>query len=206
MPAGDGLPAPAPADAPAPRARAVAPAVAVDRVHAVAQRPQVDHVRVQPREGVVVILDLARLGAVDAAGEGDLAIRGEHRRVVEAAAAGDETTAGLVAVAQRPAGAVQPGRDHLEAGPVRAGFGLDDAAAPAHVGAKVTTGRRVLRRDRVVLALQRLGLGGTGGQGEAGKGGGGEADVHGGPWSGDGTEKGRRHGPWRARSWTSPGR
>src|SRR5690606_5003938 len=66
---------------------------ALDHVDVVADRPQVHHVRGQPRETVVVTADLARLVAVDAAGEGDFAVLLEQRRVVEAGAAGDEAAA-----------------------------------------------------------------------------------------------------------------
>src|SRR5690606_30080150 len=87
---------------------------ALDHVDVVADRPQVHHVRGQPRETVVVTADLARLIAVDAAGEGDFAVLLEQRRVVEAGAAGDEAAADLVAGPARAAAGVQSRGQHLE--------------------------------------------------------------------------------------------
>ncbi len=93
-----GLSPPAP---PRPRRRAG------DDIHLLAHRPQVDHVGFHARETVVVAADPARLVAGHAAGEGDLAVLLEYRRVVEAGAAGDEASAGVVA---RPLGAAGDGQ------------------------------------------------------------------------------------------------
>src|SRR5690606_39397843 len=89
-----------------------------DDVHALADRPQVDDVRGDVREAVVVAADAAVLVAVDATGEADLAVLLEHRRIVEAGAAGDEAAAGVVRGPVRAAVGVEPGRDHLVAGVV----------------------------------------------------------------------------------------
>src|SRR5690606_33330518 len=86
-----------------------------DHVHVAALRPQVHDAGGDAREAVFVPADAARLVAVDAAGERDLAVLLEHRRVVEAGAAGDEAAPGLVAGAARRAVHLQPDRDHLEA-------------------------------------------------------------------------------------------
>src|SRR5690606_27159367 len=97
MPEGGGSP-PAP---PRPRCRPR------HHVHALADRPQVDDVCGDVREAVVVAPDAAVLVTVDAAGEADLAVALEHRRIVEAGAAGDEAAAGIVLGPVRTAVGVQ---------------------------------------------------------------------------------------------------
>src|SRR5690606_12115445 len=132
-------PSPAPARAPA-----WAPARSPERVvvvgrgivrahfHLADLRPQVHHVGGHARQAVVVVADAGVLHALDAADEGDFAALGEDRRIVEAGAAGDEASVGGIGrIAQWPAGAAERRGDHLEAGAVRGGLGLDDAATPA---------------------------------------------------------------------------
>src|SRR3970040_2399832 len=87
-------------------------------VHALADRPQVNDVGFHTRETVIVLADAAVLVAGDPAGEGDLAVLLEQRRVVEAGPAGDEAATDVVTGPVRAAGVAQPRRDHLEAGAV----------------------------------------------------------------------------------------
>src|SRR3546814_103110 len=148
-------------------------------VHALADRPQVDHVRGDAREAVVVATDAAVLVAVDAAGEADFAVLLEHRRIVEAGAAGDEAAAGVVRGPVRAAVGVEAGGDHLEAGAVFLRLDLDDAPAPAHQGTGAVQLDGFARGDLVELALQRRRHGAAGGEQYAGEAGGGErSEVH----------------------------
>src|SRR5690606_14576661 len=125
-------------------------------IDAFAHWPQVHDIGGDPREAVVVLADPAAFIAVDATGEGHFAIRLERPRVVEAVAAGDETTADIVGRPVRPAGGAQPGRDHLEAGAVGFRLDLHDATTPSpHRTGAVGTGG-IARTDLRVLALQRF--------------------------------------------------
>src|SRR3546814_16136609 len=72
----------------------------------------------EAREAVFVAADAAVVLAVDAAGEADFAVLLEHRRIVEAGAAGDEAAACVVRGPLRAAVGVEAGGDHLEAGAV----------------------------------------------------------------------------------------
>src|SRR5687768_7958604 len=89
-----------------------------DHVDALAHRPQVDDIGDDARKTIVVFADAAVLVAVDAAGERDLAIVLEHRRIVETGPAGDEAAAGVVLGPVGAAVDVQARGDHLEAGAV----------------------------------------------------------------------------------------
>src|SRR3546814_8138045 len=103
----------------------------------------------------------------------------EHRRIVEAGAAGDEAAAGVVRGPVRAAVGVEAGGDHLEAGAVFLRLDLDDAPAPAHQGTGAVQLDGFARGDLVELALQRLRHGAAGGEQYAGEAGGGErAEVH----------------------------
>src|SRR5690606_22205138 len=80
-------PRPSPPPAPPPPGRrgegTVIVVMVVVAVLVLATGPEVDHVRSDPRETVVVLADAAGLVALDPAGEGDLAVLLEHGRVVE---------------------------------------------------------------------------------------------------------------------------
>src|SRR5690606_14380882 len=134
----------------------------LDHVAVVADRPQVHHVRGQPRETVVVTADLARLVAVDAPGEGDFAVLLEQRGVVEAGTAGDEAAADFVAGPARAAGGVQARGQQLDTGAVGLRLDRDDAPAPAHHRAGEVARGRFVRGDPGVLAAQGQRLGGAG--------------------------------------------
>src|SRR5690606_39829165 len=121
----------------------------------------------------------AVLVAVDAPGEADLAVLLEHRRIVEAGAAGDEAAAGVVGTPVRPAVGVEPRGDDLEAGAVFLRLDLHDAPAPAHRGAGAVELGGLARGDLVELALQRLGHGTAGCEQRTGQAGGGDrTEVH----------------------------
>src|SRR6185312_6893415 len=120
--------------------------------------PQVDHVGLDPRIGVVVVADLLGDGAVQGSSHGQLAPASEHLGVVEAVATSDEAAIVLAGVARSwPRLAIQRARQHEEAGLLRAGFGLDDLAAPTHRGAARAALSCAGGGDAAVGSLQWLG-------------------------------------------------
>src|SRR3546814_11585210 len=105
------------------------------------------------------------------AGDGQLATADEHFRIVEAVAAGDEAAQVFAAVAGlRTRLAVQRTRQQVEAGLLRARFGLDDLATPAYLGTACATLLGAGGGDVGIGAFQWLGNRRASGQ--QGKGGG----------------------------------
>src|SRR5581483_3047666 len=97
-------------------------------------RPQVHHIRIDARIGVIVLADLARDGAVQCAGDGHFLAFGIYFRIVEARLAGDEAAVAL-SFALRTRLRIQGPIQHEEAALRLLRFVLDDAAAPAHARA-----------------------------------------------------------------------
>src|SRR5690348_7609885 len=130
--------------------------------------PQVHHVRIHARIGVVVIAHLAGLAAVHRAGHGDVAALRVDLRIVETLLAGDETAAALFP-ALRARLRIQRLVQHEEAGLAFLGLGLDDAATPAYARA-LCGGDRIVRSHRGIRAREflRNRRAGTEAQGENG--------------------------------------
>src|SRR6185369_13886203 len=80
-----------------------------------ALRPQVDLVGGYLWKGIIEFADLVLLGAVEAAGDGEVAPLGEYFRIVEALAAGDEAAVAAIVVIARARIGIQFARQDLEA-------------------------------------------------------------------------------------------
>jgi len=94
-----------------------------------ALRPQIDLVGRHLWKCIIEFADLVLLGAVQAAGDGQVASLGKYFRIVEPLAAGDEAAVAAIAVVARPRVRIQLARQDFEAGDVGARLDIDDLAA-----------------------------------------------------------------------------